>query len=57
MSNMLGKTKPFDLRDMCCSKHGGPPNMTPKRKKEERQWRKDADEQMNTDRRTVPTLS
>lgn len=48
MSNMLGRTKPWDPRSQCCGRHGGPENMTPKRKKEERQWRKDAEDELRT---------
>ena len=43
MSKMLGRTRPFDPRSGCCKKHGGPENMTPKRMKEKRQWRKEVE--------------
>jgi hypothetical protein len=49
MSKMLGRSRPFDLSPGCCKKHGGQPDMSPKRRKEERDWRKEAEKEVEPD--------
>lgn len=47
MSNMLGRSKLWDGRAMhCCPKHGGPEPMGPKRRKEDHDWRTEAEREM-----------
>lgn len=50
MSDMLGKSKPWDSRAHgCCKKHGGDDPMGPKRRVEDRQWRKEAELEMEAE--------
>lgn len=46
MSDMLGRSRPWDPRASCCARHGGPENMTPKRQREDRQWLHDAEDEL-----------
>lgn len=54
MSDMLGRSRPYSNHMECCKKHGGPPDMSPKRRKEERQWRKEVEMEDEPDRRAGP---
>lgn len=43
MSNMLGRSNPWAFH--CCARHSGRLNMTPKRMKEDRDWRREAEQE------------